>query len=120
MNKITTAALASFASLVFVTGCQETAATHDHSDKPAAKADAKGKAAAGAQMKPAKAAATQPPWGNPAGTVTFTQLGGGRVKVVAPLTGLPPGQHGFHIREKGDMSSPDLMSTGGRFHPRGH
>ena len=121
MNKITTTALASLVSLAILTGCQETGTTHDHhADKPAARADAKGKPAAVAHIKPAKAAATQPSWGNPAGTVTFTQLGEGKVKVVADLTGLPPGQHGFHIHEKGDMSSPDLMSTGGHFNPHGH
>ncbi|NIQ08454.1 MAG: superoxide dismutase family protein, partial [Gammaproteobacteria bacterium] len=35
------------------------------------------------------------------GTVTFTQ-GENGIRVVAEVTGLEPGQHGFHIHEYGD------------------
>ena len=52
------------------------------------------------------------------GTVTFTQKGD-RVVVVAKVTGLAPGNHGFHIHEKGDCSSGDGMSAGGHFNPLG-
>src|SRR5213078_176195 len=55
----------------------------------------------------------------PAGTVTFTQ-NGDKVQVHADLTGLTPGKHGIHIHEKGDMSAPDLMSTGGHYNPDKH
>lgn len=51
-----------------------------------------------------------------AGTVTFTKVDGG-VKIVADVTGLTPGQHGFHIHEFGDCSAPDAMSAGGHFNP---
>jgi superoxide dismutase, Cu-Zn family len=51
-----------------------------------------------------------------AGTVTFTQKGD-KVAVVANITGLSPGSHGFHIHEKGDCSAPDAMSAGGHFNP---
>ncbi|HEX8522375.1 MAG TPA: superoxide dismutase family protein [Tepidisphaeraceae bacterium] len=78
----------------------------------------KGKVAV-AHIKPAKAASTQPSFGQPMGTVTFTQMGD-KVKVVADLTGLPPGKHGFHVHEKGDLSAADLTSTGGHFNPGGH
>lgn len=54
-----------------------------------------------------------------AGTVTFT-VSGDAVKVVADLTGLTPGKHGFHIHEFGDCSSPDAKSAGGHFNPGGH
>ena len=54
-----------------------------------------------------------------AGTVTFT-ASGDAVKVVADLTGLTPGKHGFHIHEFGDCSSPDAKSAGGHFNPSGH
>ncbi len=93
----------------------ESASRMESSDK---KEKSKGPVAV-AHIEPAKAAATQPSWGNPTGTVTFTQMGP-KVKVVADLTGLPPGKHGFHIHEKGDLSSADLMSTGGHFNPGGH
>ena len=54
-----------------------------------------------------------------AGTVTFT-ASGDEVKVVADLTGLTPGKHGFHIHEFGDCSSADAKSAGGHFNPSGH
>jgi Cu-Zn family superoxide dismutase len=50
------------------------------------------------------------------GTVTFTKTGDG-MKVVADITGLKPGTHGFHIHEFGDCSAPDAMSTGAHFNP---
>jgi len=53
-----------------------------------------------------------------AGTVTFTQKGD-KVTVVAEVSGLSPGAHGFHVHEKGDCSSGDGMSAGGHFNPTG-
>jgi Cu-Zn family superoxide dismutase len=54
-----------------------------------------------------------------AGIVTFTATDGG-VKVVADISGLTPGKHGFHIHEFGDVSdSAKAMSTGGHFDPTG-
>ena len=50
------------------------------------------------------------------GTVTFAQVKDG-VRVVANVTGLTPGPHGFHVHEKGDLSAPDLMSAGGHYNP---
>lgn len=52
------------------------------------------------------------------GTVTFTEQGG-KVRVVANVTGLKPGPHGFHVHEKGDCSAPDATSAGGHFNPTG-
>jgi Cu-Zn family superoxide dismutase len=51
-----------------------------------------------------------------AGTVTFTP-NGDKVRVVASISGLAPGGHGFHIHEKGDCSAPDATSAGGHFNP---
>lgn len=50
------------------------------------------------------------------GTVTFTREGGS-VKVQAHLSGLKPGNHGFHIHEFGDCSAKDGTSAGGHFNP---
>jgi superoxide dismutase, Cu-Zn family len=53
------------------------------------------------------------------GQVTFTKVSGG-VQVVAHLTGLPPGKHGFHIHEFGDCSDMVAAKTaGGHFNPKG-
>jgi Cu-Zn family superoxide dismutase len=50
------------------------------------------------------------------GTVTFTKMDDG-VQMVADVTGLTPGKHGFHIHEFGDCSTPDATSAGGHFNP---
>ncbi len=52
------------------------------------------------------------------GTVTFTQEEKG-VRVIAHLSGLKPGNHGFHIHEYGDISSDDGTSAGGHYNPMG-
>ncbi len=52
------------------------------------------------------------------GIVSFTKVEGG-VKIVAEVHNLTPGSHGFHIHEFGDCSSPDGMSAGGHFNPKG-
>jgi Cu-Zn family superoxide dismutase len=53
---------------------------------------------------------------NVRGTVDFHETAGG-VRVVARVSGLTPGQHGFHIHDKGDCSAPDGSSAGGHFNP---
>jgi len=74
------------------------------------------------QMKMAmtKAVAVlNPTQGNTAqGVVTFTQEEGG-VHIVAKFTGVPKGEHGFHIHEFGDCSAPDGASAGSHFNPKG-
>jgi Cu-Zn family superoxide dismutase len=50
------------------------------------------------------------------GTVIFTQTPNG-VEVVADVSGLTPGEHGFHIHEYGDCSASDATSAGGHFNP---
>lgn len=61
----------------------------------------------------------QPTQGNQAnGTVSFTRQGD-KLMLDARIAGLTPGQHGFHIHEKGDCSAPDAMSAGGHFNPSG-
>ncbi|UCF95899.1 MAG: superoxide dismutase family protein [Spirochaetaceae bacterium] len=50
------------------------------------------------------------------GIVTFIQEGSG-VRIVAEITGLPPGKHGFHIHEFGDGTAAEGVSLGGHFNP---
>jgi Cu-Zn family superoxide dismutase len=53
------------------------------------------------------------------GTVEFCAVDGG-VKVIANVSGLPAGQHGFHIHEFGDISdAAKAMKTGGHYDPAG-
>jgi Cu-Zn family superoxide dismutase len=67
-----------------------------------------------------KASATLVPTAGNAttGSVAFSP-NGDRVRVLAKVSGLTPGAHGFHIHEKGDCSAPDGMSAGGHFNPTG-
>ncbi|MGH8018997.1 MAG: superoxide dismutase family protein [Opitutaceae bacterium] len=50
------------------------------------------------------------------GTVHFVEQKDG-VRVIAKVAGLTPGDHGFHVHEKGDLSAPDLTSAGGHYNP---
>ena len=62
-----------------------------------------------AKLEPTKGSTTT-------GTVTFAQRMS-RVVVTAEVRGLAPGEHGFHMHEKGDCTSGDGMSTGGHWNP---
>jgi Cu-Zn family superoxide dismutase len=67
---------------------------------------------ANAQLKPTQGNKTF-------GEATFEQKGN-KVHVVIFVQGLKPGQeHGLHIHEAGDCSSPDAMSAKGHFNPFG-
>lgn len=90
------------------------AANTDEAITAAAKEDAKAMSAR-AMVEPSKAPGND----DVKGVVTFTSAGDD-VKVHYRITGLTPGQHGFHIHDKGDLSAPDLTSAGGHFNPAGH
>ncbi|XP_066907012.1 superoxide dismutase [Cu-Zn] isoform X2 [Halyomorpha halys] len=49
------------------------------------------------------------------GNVTFTESGS-KVRMVGVIEGLTPGQHGFHVHEKGDVSM-GCASTLGHYNP---
>jgi Cu-Zn family superoxide dismutase len=70
-------------------------------------------------QEPAKAIAVLHPTAgnNVTGLVTFSKSGD-EIKVVADVTGLTPGKHGFHVHEFGDCSSSDGNSAGGHFNPK--
>lgn len=62
-------------------------------------------------------AVIQPTEGNAVqGTVIFTKVPNG-IKIVADISGLTPGKHGFHIHQYGDCSASDGTSAGGHFNP---
>lgn len=50
------------------------------------------------------------------GVVRFTQEGK-RVHIVADVSGLTPGSHGFHVHEFGDTTAEDGTSAGGHYNP---
>ncbi len=63
--------------------------------------------------------------GKPVGQVTITQTTYGLVFTPA-LTGLPPGQHGFHLHESGNCDSKEkdgkkvaALAAGGHYDPSG-
>ncbi|UCF69472.1 MAG: superoxide dismutase family protein [Acidobacteriota bacterium] len=51
------------------------------------------------------------------GRVVFTEQAG-KLRVEADVTGLSPGEHGFHVHEFGDCSAPDGTSAGPHFNPQ--
>jgi Cu-Zn family superoxide dismutase len=50
------------------------------------------------------------------GTIKFSKVAGG-IRVVADVTGLKPGLHGFHVHDYGDITSNNADSAGGHFNP---
>jgi len=81
--------------------------------------DASGQAAAPAAAGDVtKAIAMIHPLGNSKveGKVVFTKVDGG-LKIEAELSGLTPGEHGFHVHEFGDCSMADGKCAGGHFNP---
>lgn len=90
-------------------GCK-TSGDHEHGSSAA-------KSTSGIEKRAAAVAMLNPTAGNSTrGTVYFVPVKDG-VRVVAHVTGLTPGKHGFHVHEKGDCSAPDGTSAGGHFNP---
>ena len=59
------------------------------------------------------------PDGKAFGTVTLREMPAGGVLLRLDASGLPPGEHGFHIHETGKCT-PDFSAAGDHFAPRGH
>ena len=53
------------------------------------------------------------------GKATLTEVPGG-VKVTVNVEGVDPGEHAWHIHEKGDCSAADAASAGSHYNPGGH
>ena len=66
----------------------------------------------------AEATITSVPGKAVSGSVRFLQERN-VVTVSVNLSGLTPGEHGFHIHEKGDCSASDFSSAGPHFNPTG-
>ena len=85
------------------------------SSKPKTSTDTGG----GATARSAVATLAPASGSNVRGTIQFREVDGG-VEVTANVEGLTPGDHGWHVHEKGDCSAPDATSAGGHFNPSGH
>jgi Cu-Zn family superoxide dismutase len=113
--KLILALLVPLTAIAFVVGCESSSNAQD-SDK----AKEGGHKMAVAKIEPSKASATQPANGQPKGEIMFHQMGD-KVHITGEISGLRPNaKHAIHIHEKGDMSAPDLMSTGGHYNPDKH
>src|SRR5690606_31294340 len=54
--------------------------------------------------------------GNEIGTVTFMETASGMLHVMAEMTDLPPGPHGFHVHETGECDAEGgFESAGGHY-----
>ncbi|CAN5327309.1 hypothetical protein BH23VER1_BH23VER1_22520 [soil metagenome] len=60
-----------------------------------------------------------PTEGNDVKGVVMFLAEGDKIRVKGKITGLTPGEHGFHVHEFGDQSAPDGTSAGGHFDPTG-
>jgi len=106
-----TAAFLALLVLGFASGCGK------KSDMSSSGASSETVAAAPAAASLSAQAVIEPTEGNDVrGTVRFVQEGA-KVRVIADLTGLTPGEHGIHVHEHGDCSAPDGSSAGGHFNP---
>lgn len=80
---------------------------------PAAASSSAARSVAVAQLQPTQGSKVS-------GSLQFTGQADGSVRVQGSVQGLAPNaEHGFHIHEKGDCSSPDGLSAGGHFNPTG-
>lgn len=113
------------ATLLALAACSKPEATAPTDTAPVAAAEsapaapeATPPASAEASMASAKATLKPTQGKTVAGELNFMAMGGS-VHVTGTLSGLTPGEHGFHIHEKGDCTAPDGSSAGGHFNPDG-
>ena len=57
--------------------------------------------------------------GKELGTVSFAQTKSGMLRIVVEMTGIPPGQHGFHVHEKGACDPASKFATAGAHYSGG-
>jgi Cu-Zn family superoxide dismutase len=111
--KLTTAAIASFISLAFLSACKTSEhSSHSSTTSVAPAKTNKAAVVAMAVLSPASGSSVH-------GTVYFIRESENKIRVEASVSGLTPGKHGFHIHEKGDCAAPDASSAGGHFNPTG-
>jgi Cu-Zn family superoxide dismutase len=111
--KYINSSLVIFALFIFVAGCQQ----NKEREMPPTSSDTSGTALNNQPEITKAVAELHGTKGNDvSGIVTFTKEADG-IRVVADITGLKPGKHGFHIHEYGDCTAEDGTSAGGHFNP---
>lgn len=75
-----------------------------------------GGGAAAAQSASSAQAVLKHANGETIGTLTLTEESGG-VRITGTLSGVPAGEHGFHLHAVGLCEAPDFKSAGGHFNP---
>jgi len=55
--------------------------------------------------------------GRPVAIATLVENPEGGVKITLDGENLPPGEHGFHIHDRGECTPPDFESAGGHYNP---
>lgn len=58
--------------------------------------------------------------GTSIGTVTFTETASGVLHIVADVSGIAPGVHGFHVHEVGECDPADGFKSAGGHYAVGH
>src|SRR3954470_1246293 len=96
-------------ALTMLPACRTSPAPTTGASPPPSSVRAPGPAAAVAELNPTQGSSVR-------GKVSFVKIANG-IRVVADVSGLSPGKHGFHIHEKGDCSAADGSSAGGHFNP---
>ncbi len=120
MNRKMILAVTGVLSAVWIVGCENDKKSSHHSESSLQLSDSKEKAAKADAVAHVKPASGAPKDMQVTGTVKFAKSDDG-LKVMVDLKGFKPdSKHGFHIHEKGDLSSADLKSAGGHFNPGGH
>src|SRR5262245_1481483 len=82
--------------------------------KPAAGAS---KASPGASAEPHAHVKLEPRSGSQVGGSADFVERDGKVTLTLSVSGLTPGEHAFHLHEKGDCGAPDATSAGGHWNP---
>lgn len=72
----------------------------------------------GSSPTPQAKATLVDPHGKKVGEATLAETAKG-VKITLKVENLPPGEHAFHIHEKGLCDPPDFKTAGGHFNPFG-
>ncbi len=109
--------LAIMAATTFLVGCEPRTRTDDSAANTSNRSNTTNGNTAQNQDMVAVAKLVEIGGSGVAGEVRFQKMGD-KVKITGKVTGLKPGEHGFHVHEHGDLSDTEKgESAGGHFNP---